>query len=79
MPGRVIPGRKGATVGLQLDPHYKFTRRDVINYAGRCGIVAAMNWMLLISPDRFDGDWQKVYDELERYWKKTNGGKTYAV
>ena len=61
-------------MGLTLDPHYKFTRGDVINYAGRCGVVSAMNWLLLIPADRFDGDKEKMYADLERYWKNTNGG-----
>lgn len=62
-------------MGLILDPHKMFTVADVRQYAAKNGNLAACDWLLLISPDRFDGDWQKVYDELESavYWGNDNG------
>ena len=61
-------------MGLTLDPHYKFTEEDVRQYAAKNGNIAAIDWMYLIPQDRFDGNWQKVYDELESavYWGNDN-------
>ena len=61
-------------MGLTLDPHYKFTEADVRQYAAKNGKLAALEWLALIPPDRFDGNWQKVYDELESalYWGNDN-------
>lgn len=53
-------------MGLTLEPHYKFTEADVRQYAAKNSVAAAADWMLLIPPDRFDGNWHKMYDELER-------------
>ena len=65
-------------MGLQIDPAYKFTPEDVRNYAKKHGITAAVDWLYLIPPDRFDGDWQKMYDELEHnfYWRTDQGSKS---
>ena len=54
----------------KIDPHFKFTPEDVRNYAKKHGIPAAVDWMSLIPPDKFDGDLQKMYDELSShfYW-----------
>ena len=61
--------------GLKLDPHYKFTPDDVRHYEDRNGTLAALEWLALVPPDRFDGEWQKVYDELEGrlYWGLGHG------
>ena len=57
-------------MGLKLDPHYKFTPEQVRQYEAQHGTLAALDWLALIPPDRFDGDWQRVYDELASriYW-----------
>ena len=57
-------------MGLTIDPAYKFTPEDVRLYARKHGTIAAVDWLYLIPPDKFDGDWQKMYDELESsfYW-----------
>ena len=57
-------------MGLRLDPHYRFTRAQVLQYAKDHGIIPAIEWLSLIPPDKFDGDWQAMYDELESnyYW-----------
>ena len=62
-------------MGLTLDPNIEFTEEDVRQYAAKNGNLAAIEWLALIPPDRFDGDWQKVYDELEHriYWGLDNG------
>lgn len=62
-------------MGLTTDPHYKFTEEDVRQIERKSGKLAALEWLLLVPPDRFDGDWQKVYDELESaiYWGNDNG------
>ena len=61
--------------GLRLDPHYKFTPEQVWKYAEQNGNLAALEWLALIPPDRFDGDWEKVYHDLEHrlYWGLGNG------
>ena len=43
------------------------------NYAHKHGITAAVDWLYLIPPDKFDGDWKQMYDELESkfYWGNT--------
>ena len=60
---------------LTLDPHYKFTEAEVRQYAAKNGNLAALEWLALIPPDRFDGDWQTMYHELESavYWGNDNG------
>jgi hypothetical protein len=62
-------------MGLKLDPKYKFTPEEVRQYAAKNGNLAALEWLALIPPDRFDGDWQTVYDELVHriYWGLENG------
>ena len=62
-------------MGLQIDPAYKFTPDDVRRYAQKHGITAAVDWLYLIPPDKFDGDWKQMYDELENhfYWGNTYG------
>ena len=57
-------------MGATLDPHYKFTQDDVRQYAAKNGNLAALEWLALISPDKFDGEWEKVYHDLESaiYW-----------
>jgi hypothetical protein len=62
-------------MGLKLDPKYKFTPEEVRQYAEKNGNLAALEWLALIPPDRFDGDWQTVYDELAHriYWGLENG------
>lgn len=61
-------------MGLTLDPHYKFTEDEVRVFAAKNGKIAALEWLALIPPDKFDGDWQKVYDDLESkiYWGNDN-------
>lgn len=61
-------------MGLTIDPHYKFTVQDVRQIERKCGKLAALEWLALVPPDKFDGDWQKVYDELESaiYWGNGN-------
>ena len=61
--------------GLKLDPHYRFTPDEVRRYADQNGTLAALDWLALIPPDRFDGDWEKMYHELESevYWGLDNG------
>ena len=60
-------------MGLQLDPAFKFTPNDVRKYAQKHGITAAIDWLYLIPPDKFDGDWKKMYHELESnfFWGNT--------
>ena len=62
-------------MGVRLDPHYKFTPEDVRQYEAQHGTLSALEWLALVPPDRFDGDWQRVYDELESkvYWGLSNG------
>ena len=76
-PGRYIPGlsERGADMGLKLDPHFRFTPEEVRQYEEKNGTLSALEWLALIPPDRFDGDWRKVYDELESklYWGRANG------
>ena len=62
-------------MGLRLDPHTKFTPEDVRLIEQRDGTLAALEWLALIPPERFDGDWQKVYDELKHriYWGLSDG------
>ena len=62
-------------MGLQIDPAYKFTPEDVRLYAQKHGITAAVDWLYLIPPDKFDGDWKTMYDELNSkfYWGNTYG------
>lgn len=57
-------------MGATLDPHYKFTQEDVRQYAAKNGNLAALDWLALIPPDRFDGELEKVYHDLESaiYW-----------
>ena len=57
-------------MGLTLDKNYKFTENDVRQIVRKCGNLAALEWLALVPPDRFDGDWGKVYHELESaiYW-----------
>ena len=59
----------------KLDPNYKVTEEEVRQYAKQHGIIAAVDWLLLVPPDRFDGDWQTVYDDLQSsfYWGNDNG------
>ena len=59
-----------AKMGLIIDPAYKFTPDDVRKYAQKCGIPSAVDWLRLISPDKFDGDKDAMYSELEHnfYW-----------
>ena len=61
-------------MGLTLDPNYKFTEAEARQYTAKNGKLAAIEWLALIPPDRFDGNWQKVYDELESeiYWEGCN-------
>ena len=61
-------------MGLTLDPNYKFTEADVRAYAAKNGLIDAIDWLLLIPPDKFDGDWHKMYDELcsSYYWGNNN-------
>lgn len=60
---------------LTIDPAQKFTPDDVRLYAKKHGTIAAIDWLYLIPPDKFDGDWQKMYDELESsfYWGSEHG------
>lgn len=62
-------------MGLTLDQNYKFTEAEVRQYAAKNGNLAALDWLALIPPDRFDGDWQKMYHDLESavYWGNDNG------
>ena len=78
MPGRYIPGLSEwgcVIVSIRLNPHIKFTPEDVRLIEQRDGALSALEWLALVPPDRFDGDWQKVYDELEHriYWGLDNG------
>ena len=59
----------------KLDPNYKVTEEEVRQYAKQHGVIAAVDLLLLVPPDRFDGDWQKVYDDLQSafYWGNDNG------
>lgn len=50
----------------RIDPNVKFTEADVKLMAEKNGASAAANWLLLLSPDQFDGDYWKVYDDLKR-------------
>ena len=61
-------------MGLKLDPHYRFTPEDVRQYETDHGTLAALEWLALIPPDKFAGDWQKLYDEMESevYWGLKN-------
>ena len=62
-------------MGIDISPNYKFTETEVRQYAAKNGNLAALDWLSLIPPDKFDGDWQKVYDDLESaiYWGNDNG------
>lgn len=57
-------------MGLRLDPHIRFTPEDVWLIEQRDGALAALEWLALVPPDKFDGDWDKVYHRLEHklYW-----------
>ena len=57
-------------MSIRLNPHIKFTPEDVRLIEQRDGALSALEWLALVPPDRFDGDWQNVYDELEHriYW-----------
>ena len=61
-------------MGIDINPNYKFTEAEVRQYAAKNGNLAALDWLSLIPPDKFDGDWQKVYDDLESaiYWGNDN-------
>ena len=60
---------------IGIDPNLKFTESDVRQIERKNGTLAALEWLALVPPDRFDGDWQKVYDDLEGalYWGCGNG------
>ena len=57
-------------MGLTLDPILEFTEEDVRQYATKNGNLAALEWLVLIPPEKFDGDWQRTYYNLESaiYW-----------
>lgn len=59
----------------ELKPSYQFTRTDVELVAKKHGVHAAADFLLLIPPDRFDGDYLTYYNELiER--GKSNAGQS---
>ena len=59
----------------KLNPNFKFTRADVEADAKKHGTAAALDFLCLIPPDRFDGDYQSYYNELiER--GKINAGQS---
>ena len=68
-------------MGIDINPNYKFTEAEVRQYAAKNGNLAALDWLSLIPPDKFDGDWQKVYDDLESaiYWGNDNGVRQVEV
>lgn len=52
-----------------LAPGFKFTEDDVKRYEEQHGTKAAWDWLILITPDKFDGDYDRVYRELfSRYY-----------
>lgn len=61
-------------MGLKLDQRYKFTPEDVRQYEALHGTLAALEWLALVPQDKFAGDWQKTYNELEGkvYWGLEN-------
>ena len=58
----------------ELDRNYQFTRNDVELVATKHGVHAAADFLLLIPPDRFDGDYMAYYNELIERGMKTNAG-----
>ena len=50
----------------RIAPKVKFTITDVRLIAEKDGPAAAADWLLLISPGQFDGDYYRVYDEMKR-------------
>lgn len=59
----IIRGQKGTTMP-KLNPNLKFTRADVEAEAKKHGNAAAVHFLCLIPPDKFDGDYQTYYNEL---------------
>ena len=49
---------------MRLDNDFKFTPDDVRLFAKTHGKAAAASWLLLIPPDRFDGDYEAMMYEL---------------
>lgn len=47
-----------------LEPFYRFTIDEVREYAEMYGKAAAASWLLLIPPDRFDGDLEAAFAEM---------------
>lgn len=47
--------------------------REILEYAQDCGEQAAANLLLLLGPDRFDGDYD-TYHKLEAHLKQGEGG-----
>ena len=48
----------------KLNPNFKFTREDVEAEASKHGVHAAADFLSLIPPDKFDGDYYSYYNEL---------------
>lgn len=57
----------------ELKSDYKFTRTDVELVAKKHGVHAAADFLLLIPPDRFDGDYLTYYNELIERGKNNAG------
>lgn len=47
-----------------LEPFCRFTLEEVRDYAAMYGKAAAASWLLLIPPDRFDGDLEAAFAEM---------------
>ena len=65
----------------RLSKDFRFTPADVRQYEKQRGTLPALEWLSMIPPDRFDGDWQSVYDELSSklYWGRADGVRQEQV
>ena len=62
-------------MGLMRNTDKIITEEEIRLYAAKNGLISAIDFLLLVPPDKFDGDWQKVYDDLQSsfYWGNSYG------
>ena len=62
-------------MGLMRNTDKIINEEEIRLYAAKNGLISAIDFLLLVPPDKFDGDWQKVYDDLQSsfYWGNSYG------
>ena len=62
-------------MGLMRNTDKNINEEEIRLYAAKNGLISAIDFLLLVPPDKFDGDWQKVYDDLQSsfYWGNSYG------